>query len=231
MYFPGQIPSASYIYAKVLAAEADASRRLRTIFVPTVIVPEGSDPSVGEAYTAADTPWEWEPAYDWNPEFFEGNQWGFMQTRQRPIIDVTGIHFVYPSTHVSMYAFPIAWIRMDKKYGHIRIVPTGNTTTLPLNAWLLQVFNGGSIIPHMIQIFYTAGLENAYQDWPQLIDTIKRMAVLRILRDQFVPQSASVSADGLSQSLSVDISKYEDMVSNELETLREALAGIRMGFL
>ncbi|HET8550861.1 MAG TPA: hypothetical protein VFM97_00105 [Gammaproteobacteria bacterium] len=230
-YFPDANLSDDYIYNKVLAAEADAEHRLRVYFEPVEMVPEGWDPAVTQQYDDDGIRWEEEPAYDWDPDFFRASQWGFIATRNRPIIAVHEFRFVYPSTYESMYEFPINWIKLDKKYGHIRVVPTGNTTTLPLNAWLLSVFSGGRMVPHMVQIKYTAGLKNAARDYPDLIDLIKRMAVLRILEDQFIPTSGSMSVDGISQSLSTDTQKYKDIADKRLKTLRDQIHGIRVGFL
>ncbi len=230
-YFSGLTLSDDYIWAKLQAAEADAAHRLRCFLVPTVMVPEGVDDSVRDAYTDAGTPWHDEPAYDWDPMLFKGEQWGFMQTRNRPVVKVTEMRFIYPGTYQSMYEIPQDWLKIDKKYGHIRLVPSGHFLGLPLEAWLLKVFSGGRSIPHMLQIFYVAGLENATVNHPDLVDLIKRMAVLRILRDQFPPASGSVSADGLSESLSVDLDKFDAAVDNSLKHLRQQIHGVRMAVL
>jgi hypothetical protein len=58
------------------------------------------------------------------------------------------------------------------------------------------------------------------------------------VEDAFVPQSGSISADGLSQSLSVDVSKYHDAVDailngppNSNGGLMTRIHGIRMGVI
>ncbi|HET7675842.1 MAG TPA: hypothetical protein VFL54_10000 [Gammaproteobacteria bacterium] len=230
-YFPDVELSDDYIYAKVLAAETDAEHRLRVFFEPVEMVPEGTPHSVIDGYENDKVRWQEEPAYDWDPEFFRGNTWGFFQVRQRPIIAVHSFRFIYPSTDTTIYAFPHDWIRLDKKYGHIRIVPMSNFSTLPLNAWLLSVFAGGRMVPHMIQIAYQAGLKDAAGEYPELLDLIKRMAALRIIEDQFVPTSGSLSVDGISESLSTDTKKYKDIVDARLEALRDQIHGIRVGFV
>ena len=40
--------------------------------------------------------------------------------------------------------------------------------------------------------------------------------MLKIVADAFLPQSGSISADGLSQSLSVDMSKYSEFIDEAL---------------
>ena len=65
-----------------------------------------------------------------------------------------------------------------------------------------------------------------------------KKAVLKILEDSFLPQSGSISADGLSQSLSVDMEKYHDMIDRTLNGgkgsnggLMTAIHGVRIGVL
>lgn len=229
-YFPSETLSDDYIYNKVLAAEADAERRLRTFFEPVEVLPEGTEQSVIDTLVAANTRYVQEPAYDWDPDFFRGNRWGFIETRRRPIISVDSIRFVYPSTDASLYAFPFEWIHADKKYGVINIVPQGDGN-LPLNAWILQVYGGGRIVPHMIRVRYSAGLKDANADYPDLIDLIKKMAAIRIIEDKYLPQSSTLSADGLSETFSLDIEKFKDSTDKAIEVLRQSIHGIRMAFL
>jgi hypothetical protein len=60
--------------------------------------------------------------------------------------------------------------------------------------------------------------------------------VLKVIDDGFLPQSGSISADGLSQSLSVDMDKYHDAIGRTLNGgkgsnggLMTAIHGIRVG--
>ncbi|HED34954.1 MAG TPA: hypothetical protein ENJ08_12215 [Gammaproteobacteria bacterium] len=228
-YFPDITLSDSYIYNKVLAAEVDAEERLRVFFEPVEVYPEGTPQSELDAIPPT-TRYIEEPAYDWDPEFFRGERWGFINTRHRPVIAVDSIRFVYPSTDVRLYQFPNEWIHVDFKYGHIRIVPMGDGS-LPLNAWLLQVHGGGRTVPHMIRVRYRTGLKNARRDYPHLIDLIKKMAVIRILDDQFLPQSGSISADGLSESVSIDTKNYKESVAAEIDSLRQFIHGVSMVLL
>lgn len=59
------------------------------------------------------------------------------------------------------------------------------------------------------------------------MDLIQKMAVLRIIEDAFVPQSGSISADGLSRSFSADAAKFAARVDDQLDALRQSLHGIR----
>ena len=60
---------------------------------------------------------------------------------------------------------------------------------------------------------------------------VKRMASLKLLKTAFLPQSGSISADGLSQSSSVDVSKWQDEIDHDLGALRNAIHGIRFAVL
>lgn len=224
-YLPGQTLSSKYIWNKLLAAEKDAAHRLRCFLEPTEIIPEGY---TADEISGLTTPWVEEPAYDYNPDFFSGDRWGFLTTRHRPIVQVGYIQFVYPNLQNGIFNVPAAWIRVDKKYGTINLLPTGVSVSAPLGAYILTVVGGGRTIPHMIRVRYTAGLSNVVSDYPDLADLIKRMAVLRIIEDAFQPQSASISADGLSQNLSLDVQKYRDGIDQGIERLREQIHGVRM---
>lgn len=217
-----------FLWAKILAAEADASRQLRCFFRPTVIIPEDAPQAEADALAAAGAVFAQEPAYDYDPDFFRANRWGLIVTQQRPIISVQSIQFAYPAPTSQVLNVPADWLRLDKKYGHIRMVPAGSAFSAPLSAFLMQAFGGGSTIPNMIRVRYTAGLANAAQDFPDLIDLVKKMACLRIIEDAYLPQTGTISGDGLSQSLSVDCSKYQDAVDQKLSVLRDSIQGIRV---
>lgn len=220
--------SDEYLWEKLKAAEADASRQLRVFFQPTVILPPSATQADKDALDAAGTPWAEEPGYDYDPDFFRGERWGYIVTQQKPLISVESISFVYPAPYNSIFTVPLDWVRMDKKFGHIRLVPAGSAFSAPLSAFLMQALGGGKTIPFMVHLRYTAGLTDAAENWPDLVDAVKKAAVLRLIEDTYVPQSGSISADGLSQSLSTDTQKYSDSISKKLDTLRDAIHGVRM---
>lgn len=235
---PGVQLSDDYIYSKVLSAEADISTRLRVHLEPTVIVPFDALQAEIDALESAGTRWTQEPAYDYEQSFFIGDRWGYIVSLSRPIISVQSLRFVYPSVMNQVFEVPREWIRMDRKYGHIRLVPATQAFAAPLGAFLLSAMSGGRMVPFMIQLRYTAGLENVERDWPQIIDVIKKRAVVGMLSDAFLPQSGSISADGLSQSMSVDMEKYMESIDTMIDGgkgtnggLVAAIHGIRLGIL
>lgn len=227
--------SDDYIWQKVLAAEADIGRELRVPLVPTQFFPEKPTDQQLAALPPG-MPWAIDPAYDYNPDFFRGERWGFILTRQKPIVEVQEVRFVYPDPSQGLFTLPLNWVRMDAKYGHIRFVPASQTFAAPLSAFLMQALGGGRTIPFMIQLTYRAGLENVARDFPDLLDAIKKKAVLKLVEDRFLPQSGSISSDGLSQSISVQMDQYRDAVSNILYGapgtnggIMTAIHGIRVG--
>lgn len=236
-YLPDVDLSDDYIYGKLLAAEAAIARTLRVHIEPTVILPTGYEQAEVDALPEG-TAWDEEPPYDYDPEFFMGERWGYIVTRQHPIISVDYIEFAYPAPTNTVYRIPHDWIRLDKKYGHIRLVPASQAFSMPLGAFLMQAIGGGRTIPHMIRVRYTAGLGKdageVMSNWPDLIDVIKKQAVLGIIKDTFVPTSGSISADGLSQSMGTDLMKYQDVIDHALfgpkgsnGGLQAAIHGIR----
>jgi hypothetical protein len=196
------------IIDKLHAAERYVSRRLRLDLTPTWVVPEGiTDAEIG-ALTGGEMPWRMEPGYDYHGDFFRGNEWGFLKTRSRPIIEVKSYRFTYADPSISLFEVPQSWLRVDAKYGTIRLLPTGQAGAVPLNTYLLSVFGGSRVIPHMIRVTYLAGID-ATQDWyMDLVDFIYRVAGALLLRDSFPASSASIATDGLSQSRGFDLKNY-----------------------
>ena len=226
-YAPGTIFSDDYLWDKLRVAEAEAERRLRVPFSPVEIIPQGSNEDT-DALDAAGIRWIEEPGYDFDPDLFKGETWGLIETRQRPIIRIDAIQFAWPAPGMgSAFTVPRSWLRIDKKYGRLNLVPTQNLLMLPLNTFILSALSGGRNVPLMMQIRYAAGLKNTAQDYPDLVDLVSRMAVLSLLADLFLPQSGSISADGLSQSMSLDLDKYRQGVEDRLEALRQAFHGVR----
>lgn len=231
--------SDDYLYSKLLAAEKDiAQRQLRVYLEPTYIVPDDAPQSELDALEAEGRVFAQEAAYDYDAEFFVGDRWGYIVAKSKPIVSVDSLKFVYPSAMNQVFTIPPEWIRLDKKHGHIRLVPASQSFAAPLGAFLIQALSGGRMIPFMIQLRYTAGLVNVMRDWPDLVDVIKKKAVANIITDAFLPQSGSISADGLSQSMSVDVEKYHESVDLIINGpkgsnggLMTAIHGVRLGVL
>lgn len=227
-YWPDTELGDDYLYAKLLAAEADASRQLRVFFEPTEVVPDDASQDEIDALEAQNIRYVQEPAYDYDPSFFRGERWGYIVTQHKPVLAVHSIVFAYPTPDNKIFQIPNEWIRLDRTYGHIRLVPAAMAFSAPLSAFIMQALGGGRAVPFMLRVRYRAGLKDVQTEWPDLVDTIKKMAVLRIINDLFPPQSGSISADGLSQSISMDTAKYRDNIDERLGDLRDAIHGVRV---
>lgn len=242
-YFPGVTLGTDFLYAKILAAEKYVERRLRVFLEPVEILPQSATQAERDTFdnytvesdngpVPAPIRWMEEPGYDLTPSTFQGESWGFVPLFQKPVISVHSVKFVYPQPATQEFEIPANWIRLDKRHGHIQMVPSGTAAfAAPLNMWMMQAMSGGRSIPQMIQVRYRAGLSDIATEHPDVLDLVKKFAVLSILQDAFLPQSASKSIDGMSQSFGADVDKFGDMLDKKADTMRQSLRGIGVGVL
>lgn len=202
--------SDQYLWDKVRAAEAEMAHTLRVPLVPTRYFP--IQPTQAELDALAGMAWEVDPGYDYDPGMFQGDKWGYLVTRHRPILSVQYMRFCYPSQENGFFDVPAEWLRVDSRVGHIRMIPASAGILVGSAGFALSTLINRRSVPDMVQIAYTAGLRDAAADYPELLDAIKKKAVLKVVADAYLPQSGSISADGLSQSMSVDMTKYSDVI-------------------
>jgi hypothetical protein len=203
--------SDEFLWGKLLAAEAEVKHSLRVPLRPTRFFPRQPTPEQLAALPVG-MPWEIDPAYDYNPDNFSGDKWGYIVTRQKPVQSILGLKFVYPSPQQTIVDVPFDWIRADLRYGHVQLVPTGTAYQTLLGGLFMSSLSGGKTLPFTVDLDYIAGLSNVATEYPDLIDAVIKLAVVKIVEDGFLPQSGSISADGLSQSMSVDSGKYRESV-------------------
>lgn len=216
--------SDDYLWDKVRAAESEMAHTLRVPLVPThFFAYQPTDAQIAELDGMA---WAIDPAYDYSPDMFRGDQWGFIVSRQRPIIDIKSLRFAYPTPEKGFVDIPRDWIRYDAKAGHIRIVPSSPAVFMSMNAFIMTALTGGRSIPFMMQLEYTAGLVDVETQFPELLDAIKKMAVLKIVGDAFLPKSGSISGDGLSESISIDMSEYQDSIDHIINGPKDSNGGL-----
>jgi hypothetical protein len=216
--------SDDYIWEKVRAAEAEISQTLRVPLVPTRFFPH--PPTDDELADLDGMAWEIEVGTDYDPSMFERDKWGFIVTRQKPIISIDRMRFQYPTQGMGYYDIPKEWLTFDAKYGHIRIVPTSSAVLTSMSGFVMTNIAAGRVIPSMIQFVYTAGLTDVSNKYPQLLDAIKKLAVTKVLADAFLPQMGSISADGLTESMSTDMSKYQDTIDHILNGAEGSNGGL-----
>lgn len=223
------------LFAKLLAAEEIVRDRLRILLEPTkVLTAEDTSQADIDALNATNPPTAYvlDPGYDYTADFFQNNAWGMLVTRRKPVISVESYKFVYLDQRTPVFTVPAGWIRMDRKYGHIRLLPTADAALLPLNAFLLTAMSAGRVIPSMIHLSYTAGIKDIRKEYPGLYEFIFRVAALELIMDTFPSGSDSVSADGLSQSMSFDITQWLDaskgIITNEYKRWSDLFNGVRV---
>lgn len=230
--FPVDGLTDSVVWENMVAAEAEAAHQLRVFLQPTKVLPDSSKQDERDALAAAGTPFVIEDDYDFDPGLWDSTAWGFLPLRQSPVISIESMRLSYPSPSNQILEVPSTWIQLDYKYGQIRIVPAGSVMGLgQFSSFLMSTFSAGRMLPGALQLRYTAGLKDAKRDYPDLVNLVKRMAVLRILKNALLPTSSSISADGLSQSTSVDMEKWQDNIDRDLGALRDQIKGIRLGVL
>lgn len=229
--------SDDYLWDKLRAAESEIAHELRVPLAPTAFFPD--TPTADEIAALGGKPWGIDPGYDYAPSDFQLNdKWGFIKLRNKPLHSVSRVRFAYPGGPTAHYDLPLDWLRFDKKYGQIQFVPSSTAFAAPLNAFVMQAIGNGRTIPLAIQISYVAGLENVPANYPELLDVVLKKAALKVIEDAFLPQSGSISADGLSQSMSNDMEKHTDTIERILNGgkgsnggLMAAIHGVRFGVL
>lgn len=233
---PGVDLSDDYIWSKLKAAEAEVGRLLRIPLVPTQFFPVEPTQDQIDALPSG-MPWAVDPGYDFTSDTFTGDRWGLVKLRNKPLVSISSLVFAYPSQG-NVFMFPLDWLRTEKKYGTVQIVPSTSAYMLTMNTFVLQALSAGRQIPFALQFTYVAGLTDVSNNWPDIIDLIKKKAVLGIVEDSFIPASGSISADGLSQSTSYQMDQYHEMIDIKLNGpkgsnggLMAAIHGIRSGVL
>jgi hypothetical protein len=209
-------------------AERTAEKALRVFLTPCELLPSGATDAERDAFDAAGIRWQEEAGYD--HEGYSGN-WGALDLRHRPVIDIHEVRFCYPDPKSTLFVAPPEWIRLDKKYGRLQLVPTQSVGGFAVSNLVIASLNAGQTVPLAIQVRYRAGLRNAARDYPDVLNLILKQAVLDTLDDQFMPTGGSSSVDGLSQSMQWDGSKHHKELDAKFEKLRSSLHGIRMAFL
>lgn len=222
-----------YIWRKLIAAEAEIARRLRVFLVPTRVFQ--SEPTEDQIAELNGEPWVKDTPQDYEPTMFDRDKWGYFVTRHHPVVAVQRLRFIMPSAGGQYFDIPQEWLRVDQKYGHVEIIPVTNATLVTTSVLGFTALTWQSRIPQMVHLDYTAGLVDAATQYPDLIDAIMKLAVTKIITDTFLPQSGSISADGLSESMSVDLSKYQDQIDRIIDGpeksgnggLQAAIHGVR----
>lgn len=228
-YLAGQPVSDEYLLAKLLAAEAAVERQLRVFLTPVEILPSGATQEERAAFDADGVRWIEEPGYDHERGQQTTDAWGALSLRQRPVIAIHGIRFAFPSVQDKLLDIPDNWIRLDKKYGRLQLVPVQSASYFgAASGLILTSMSTGMTLPGALQIRYRAGLQNVARDYPDLLNLITKTAVLDLIDDLFLASGGSTSVDGLSQSFTFSSDTHRQAIDQKLDRLRQSILGIRL---
>jgi hypothetical protein len=188
------------------------------------VIPDTAEQSEIEALEATETRYITIAGFDYDPGMFQGDKWGIMRLPYKPVQQVNSVTIAFPAPFLMNYTVPSEWIRIDRKYGDMQLVPTTSAAVSPVGAFALVAIGGAVTYPQAIQVRYSCGLTNANgqvatsfaQEWDDLVDVVKRMAIGKIMKMAYLPGSASISADGLSQSNSFNYKAWQEQIDDDL---------------
>jgi hypothetical protein len=223
--FDGSSDVDDEVWSRLVSAEASAQRKLHVFFQPTTLFPD--EPTQAEVTALAGGAWAVDPGYDMDQDLLQPGGWSFLTLRQKPVIEVQSIKFSYP-TMGTVFSIPQQWIKLDRKYGHVRFIPTHAAFGAQVGGMMIGAM-GMSGAPQFIQVRYRAGLRDVARDYPDLVSLVQRLAIANMLTDALLPASSSISADGLSQSKSPpDVDKLMEGIDKSFDALRQRIHGVQM---
>lgn len=218
----GKMPSDNSIWRALVASEGEVARKIGVLLEPTEIFPM-VPPTEAELAALGGKPWAVDPGYDMEGGMLGTFRWASIQLRQRPILAIRSVKFVYPTINTPIYDVPLEWVYPDHKAGLIQFTPKPTASGMAPSILGANMMASGGAVPQMVRVRYCAGLDPTHPRMPEILDLIMRKATLRHLK--FLPQSASISADGLTQSKSFDVDKFADAIEKELGDLRQSIRG------
>ena len=216
----------AYIEDKLAAAEAQAARDLRTFFGPTTVF--AGAPSAEEVAALNGAAYIVESAYDYNWEDWQSEAWGLLMLRAAPIISVQSMTLRYPYPGAADWPIPVEWVRVDGRSGQLRVVPTGVMPAFVPYFTSLTMSSGRRVMPEVLRLRYTAGLENVQRDFPDVLDLVRKLASLSIVDDRMTPGNVTTSVDGLSESRTVDYDKLREAIHEKQKNLFRAIHGLQL---
>lgn len=195
-------------------AIAEVERKLGIYIKPTVIASNPWERGLTEGvdYEVEEHPYDYEARSYTN--------WGFLQLREKPMIDLKGLKLVLPNGQIIMDFMrepnTKKWIKLDKVGSQINIVPYAGDPTLfamlggSQSGYPFVTGRLNSNIPHMFYVDYVAGygVGKLPHDIGEVIAKTAAINILGLAGDAVLVgiSSMSTSIDGLSESLSTTAS-------------------------
>lgn len=189
----------------------EVERRLGVYLKPTVIATNPHERGLvqGVDYEIA------EPPYDYDRKAYQ--QWGFLQLRERPVIELRKLSMVLPNgLEIIDFTARREWIKLYHDAGQLHIVPyAGDPTVFALLGGSASGFpfvtgSLNSSLPQMFYVDYVAGYEvnKVPHDVRNIVAKLTAIDILGIAGDAVLVgiSSMSTSIDGISESLSTTAS-------------------------
>lgn len=194
----------------------------------------------GVDYTHEDEP------YDFDPQ--EWAQFGFVQLRHYPVIEVNRAVWLNPVRGEIMDMLSNQWLRVEKGFGQVRMFPTQGFTYGPYSVYgPLWTGMGARRYPGAFEFDYETGYENSDFVPEGLRAAVGKYATIKalaVIGDGLLAgfSSQSVSLDGLSESFSstqsatsayfgARIVQYQKEIKEFLEKNRYKYAPIPISFV
>lgn len=151
--------------------------------------------------------------YDYNLDEYQ--YWGYVDLRKFPVISIDRVQLIYP-TGQKIIQYPPEWIKLYNRQGRFQIVPTSGTVNQVLigrGGQYLPLMTGHLMhsVPQLIWVDYTVGLEHLPADMFLGIANKAGLDILAVISEAKTrgANSKSISADGLSQSVSFGSRAYD----------------------
>src|ERR1700754_1805335 len=103
------------IWDKLMASEAEAERVLKVFFNTVEVIPDDTEQFEIDRLEAAGTRYITDSNFDYNPNLFRGDAWGYMRLGYRPVHKIHKIIIRFPSPFLANYTVPHDWIKLDRK--------------------------------------------------------------------------------------------------------------------
>lgn len=208
------------------AAVKDIERRLGVFLKPTVIVASAGSRGLEEG---VDYDLE-EPPYDYDAKAWFN--YGFLQLRQRPLIELTELKLVLPNNQIVMdFMTNPDWIKLQKKGGQLQIVPyAGDPTLFNLAGSTLAgyPFLTGAIggdIPQMLYVSYVAGYAKGKipKDVVQIVAKQAATTLLGVAGDALKSgvTNTNTTIDGLTESVNYTASANATLYNARIQLYKQ----------
>lgn len=145
-----------------------------------------------------------EAPYDFQRDMLLDERWGYFELRERPVVQIDRFFFRFPGTTFSQ-TFNIVpdWIRLEKQFGHVQIVPSSGTgmTIFALQAFVASILGTGRGVPQALYVDYQAGLsrEALCRDHQDLLEAVRIAATLFLFGILDTIRSGGLASQSLSQ--------------------------------